>query len=112
MAPTARLATDEHAAEPNPLSTAKANGPGPRTAQQTASDLAFCARAMRSPVLPDAAERLAERTRAEPRTHAEYLVAVPQREVGARESHGGEDRIRGRTVRAHGGAVTWRAADS
>ncbi|MDQ1491628.1 MAG: hypothetical protein QOJ23_4142 [Actinomycetota bacterium] len=67
---------------------------GQRTAQQTASDLAFLARAMKAPVLLDAATRLAERARSEAWTHAEYLVACLQREVAARESHGGEERIR------------------
>ena len=38
--------------------------------------------------------RLAERARAESWTHEEFLVACLQREVAARESHGGEGRIR------------------
>lgn len=44
--------------------------------------------------LLDAADRLAERARKESWTHAEYLVACLQREVSARESHGGEARVR------------------
>ncbi|MEU5307116.1 IS21-like element helper ATPase IstB [Streptomyces noursei] len=67
---------------------------GQRTSRQTSSDLAFLARAMKAPALLDAAERLAERARKESWTHAEYLVACLQREVSARESHGGEARIR------------------
>ncbi|MEU8976950.1 IS21-like element ISAau2 family helper ATPase IstB, partial [Streptomyces monashensis] len=63
---------------------------GRRTGRQTTADLAFLARAMKAPALLDAAERLAERARKESWTHAEYLVAVLQREVSARESHGGE----------------------
>ena len=46
---------------------------------------------------PDAARavpRLAERARAESWTHEEFLAACLQREVAARESHGGEGRIR------------------
>ena len=39
-------------------------------------------------------ERLAERARAESWTHEEFLIACLQREVSARESHGGEGRIR------------------
>jgi DNA replication protein DnaC len=38
--------------------------------------------------------RLAERARAENWTHEEFLAACLQREVAARESHGGEGRIR------------------
>ncbi|MEU7057875.1 IS21-like element helper ATPase IstB [Streptomyces sp. NPDC046197] len=67
---------------------------GRRTGQQTASDLAFLARAMKAPALLAAADRLAERARKESWTHAEYLVACLQREVSARESHGGEARVR------------------
>ncbi|CAM5667766.1 IS21 family transposase ISAau2 [Kitasatospora aureofaciens] len=65
-----------------------------RTGRQTAADLAFLARAMKAPALLDAAERLAERAQAESWTHLEYLVACLQREVSARDSHGGEGRIR------------------
>ncbi|HLU95911.1 MAG TPA: IS21-like element helper ATPase IstB [Thermobifida alba] len=76
--------------------SAKAAGaaPGRRTGEQTASDLAFYSRAMKAPALLAAAERLAERARTETWTHAEFLVACLQREVAARESHGGEARIR------------------
>ncbi|MFJ1549142.1 ATP-binding protein [Streptomyces sp. NPDC088246] len=69
------------------------NGSG-RTGEQTASDLAFYSRAMKAPALLDAAERLAERARSESWSHAEFLVACLQREVAARESHGGEARVR------------------
>ncbi|MFG3146837.1 IS3 family transposase [Streptomyces sp. NPDC048243] len=55
---------------------------------------AFLARAMKAPALLDAADRLAERTREESWTHAEYLVACLQREVSAHASHGGEARVR------------------
>jgi DNA replication protein DnaC len=73
---------------------AKADGQTVRTGRQTAADLAFLARALKAPALLDAAERLAERARAESWTHTEYLVACLQREVSARDSHGGESRIR------------------
>ncbi|MGW1507264.1 hypothetical protein ACWCQW_54515 [Streptomyces mirabilis] len=46
------------------------------------------------PALLDAADRLAERARKESWTHAEYLVACLQCEISARESHGGEARVR------------------
>ena len=42
----------------------------------------------------ESAARLAEGARAENWSHEEYLVACLQREVSARESHGGEGRIR------------------
>lgn len=42
----------------------------------------------------EAVTRLAERARTESWTHEEFLVACLQREVSARESHGGEGRIR------------------
>jgi DNA replication protein DnaC len=74
---------------------------GRRTGEQTASDLAFYSRAMKAPALLDAAERLAERARTEAWTHTEYLVACLQREVAARESHGGEARIRSARFPAH-----------
>jgi DNA replication protein DnaC len=73
---------------------AAAAGTGRADNRQTAADLAFYARAMKAPALLDAAERLADRARAESWTHAEYLVACLQREVSARESHGGEARVR------------------
>ncbi|WP_237297293.1 hypothetical protein [Streptomyces sp. 3211] len=65
-----------------------------RTGQQTASDLAFLARTMKAPALLDAAGRLEELARKESWTRAEYLVAVPQRGVSTRQSHGGEARVR------------------
>jgi len=58
--------------------------------------LVVAARAIR--VIPQAragvVERLAQRARAESWTHEEFLAACLQREVAARESHGGEGRIR------------------
>ncbi|MFJ7912994.1 IS21-like element helper ATPase IstB [Kitasatospora sp. NPDC096204] len=73
---------------------AKAGVPTARTTRQTSADLAFLARAMKAPALLDAAERLAERAQAESWSHLEYLVACLQCEVSARDSHGGEGRIR------------------
>ncbi|MEU1535661.1 ATP-binding protein [Streptomyces fagopyri] len=75
--------------------TAKTAAPaGPRTGCQTTADLSFLARTMKAPALLDAAERLAERALKETWTHTEFLVACLQREVSAREYHGGEARIR------------------
>ena len=59
-----------------------------------ATEIAFLTRALKAPTLREAAPRLAERARAESWTHEEFLVACLQREVAARESHGGEGRIR------------------
>jgi DNA replication protein DnaC len=58
------------------------------------AELAFLTRALKAPSLREAAGRLAERARAEGRSHEEFLAACLQREVAARESHGGEGRIR------------------
>ena len=65
-----------------------------KTARDTASEIAFLTRALKAPTLRESAGRLAERARAESWTHEEFLVACLQREVSARESHGGEGRIR------------------
>ncbi len=58
------------------------------------AELAFLTRALKAPTLREAVPRLAERARAESWTHEEFLAACLQREVSARESHGGEGRIR------------------
>ncbi len=71
--------------------TAGQDGP---TQEQTLSEIAFLTRALKAPTLRDSAERLAERARTEGWTHEQYLAACLQREVSARDSHGGEGRIR------------------
>ena len=58
------------------------------------AELAFLTRALKAPTLRDAVDRLAERARAESWTHEEFLAACLGREVAARETHGGEGRIR------------------
>jgi DNA replication protein DnaC len=58
------------------------------------AEIGFLTRALKAPTLREAVTRLAERARAESWTHEEFLVACLQREVSARESHGGEGRIR------------------
>jgi DNA replication protein DnaC len=63
-------------------------------ARDTAAEVAFLTRALKAPTLRDAVLRLADRARTENWTHEEFLVACLQREVAARESHGGEGRIR------------------
>jgi DNA replication protein DnaC len=64
------------------------------SARDLAAEVAFLTRALKAPSLREAAGRLAERARAENWSHEEFLVACLQREVAARESHGGEGRIR------------------
>ena len=59
-----------------------------------AAELGYLTRALKAPTLRDAVPRLAERARQESWTHEEFLAACLQREVSARESHGGEGRIR------------------
>jgi DNA replication protein DnaC len=62
--------------------------------RDTAAEVAFLTRALKAPTLREAVARLAERARAESWSHEEFLVACLQREVAAREEHGGEGRIR------------------
>jgi DNA replication protein DnaC len=62
--------------------------------RNVAGEIAYLTRALKAPSLGQAVQRLAERARAESWTHEEFLAACLQREVAARESHGGEGRIR------------------
>src|SRR3712207_9101011 len=59
-----------------------------------ASEVAFLTRALKAPTLREAVPRLAERAREQFWSHEEFLIACLQREVAARESHGGEGRVR------------------
>lgn len=65
-----------------------------KTSRNVASEIAFLARALKAPL----AGRLGRTSRrtgsAESWTHEEFLAACLRREVAARESHGGEGRIR------------------
>jgi DNA replication protein DnaC len=63
-------------------------------ARDVSAELAYLTRALKAPTLRESAGRLAERARSESWTHEEYLAACLQREVAARDAHGGEDRIR------------------
>jgi len=54
----------------------------------------FLTRALKAPTLRQSVARLAERARTEGWSHEEFLAACLQREVAAREAHGGEGRIR------------------
>jgi DNA replication protein DnaC len=64
------------------------------TKSKPTSDLAYLCRALKAPSLARAVERLAARARAENWTHEEFLAACLEREVAARQSNGGELRIR------------------
>jgi DNA replication protein DnaC len=64
------------------------------TSRDLTGELAFLTRALKAPTLRQSVARLAERARAEGWTHEEFLAACLQREVAAREAHGGEGRIR------------------
>ncbi len=68
--------------------------PAKASARGTAAEVAFLTRALKAPALRESVPRLAERARAQSWTHEEFLIACLQREVAARESHGGEGRIR------------------
>jgi DNA replication protein DnaC len=63
-------------------------------ARDLTGEVAFLTRALKAPTLRESVPRLAARARAESWSHEEFLVACLQREVAARESHGGEGRIR------------------
>jgi DNA replication protein DnaC len=64
------------------------------TTRDLHAELAFLTRALKAPTLRESMARLAERARAESWSHEEFLAACLQREVAARESHGGEGPIR------------------
>jgi DNA replication protein DnaC len=65
-----------------------------KTTRDLTGELAFLTRALKAPTLRQSVARLAERARAEGWSHEEFLAACLQREVAAREAHGGEGRIR------------------
>ena len=67
---------------------------GAASGRDTTAEIAYLTRALKAPTLREAVARLADRARAESWTHEEFLAACLQREVAARESHGGEGRIR------------------
>jgi DNA replication protein DnaC len=62
--------------------------------RDTTAEIAYLTRALKAPTVRAAVDRLADRARAESWTHEEFLAACLQREVSARDSHGGEGRIR------------------
>jgi len=72
------------------MATTRAAKPG----RDVTAEIAFLTRALKAPTLRESVARLADRARAESWTHEEYLAACLQREVSAREDHGGEGRVR------------------
>jgi DNA replication protein DnaC len=66
--------------------------PTARKARDLEAEIAFLTRALKAPTLRESVDRLAERARAETWSHEEFLVACLQREVAARDAHGGEGR--------------------
>ena len=58
------------------------------------SDIAYLCRALKAPSLASSFQRLGDRARAEGWSHEEFLAACLEREVAARQDHGGENRIR------------------
>ncbi len=59
-----------------------------------ASEVAYLSRALKAPGIRETAASLAERAREEGWDYEAYLAAVLQEEVTARDSHGGESRVR------------------
>ena len=68
---------------------------------KTSADLTYLCRSLKAPSLLSAVDRLAERARTENWTHEQFLAACLEREVAARQSHGGENRIRAARFPAH-----------
>jgi DNA replication protein DnaC len=68
--------------------------PAKAATRDLTAELAFLTRALKAPTLRSSVARLAERARAEGWSHEEFLAACLQREVAAREAHGGEGRVR------------------
>jgi DNA replication protein DnaC len=64
------------------------------TGRDTRGEIAYLARALKTPAIAEAAERLAERALAENWTHQEYLAACMQRENATRSASGAEIRIK------------------
>ncbi|MGH3302644.1 MAG: hypothetical protein ACRDOK_13355 [Streptosporangiaceae bacterium] len=65
-----------------------------KTARDLSAEVTYLTRVLKPPTLRDALDRLADRAVAESWSRLEFLVACLQREVSAREAHGGEGRIR------------------
>jgi DNA replication protein DnaC len=62
--------------------------------RDTESQLAYLTRVLKAPALRESVDRLAAAAREQAWSYEEFLAAVLQREVAAREAHGGEARVR------------------
>ncbi len=89
--------------------TTTARSTSAQAGRDLTSEVQFLTRALKAPTLREAVPRLAERARAESWSHEEFLFACLQREVSARESHGGEGRIRAARSQP---ARAWRSSTS
>jgi DNA replication protein DnaC len=58
------------------------------------SEIAFLSRALKAPRIAECAQRFAERAAEEGWDHQSYLAAVLGEEVAARETHGGQHRVK------------------
>jgi DNA replication protein DnaC len=76
------------------IATAPAAAEANMDGRNVTAELAYLTRVLKAPSLAASIDRLAERARAESWTHEEFLAACLQREVAAREAHGGEGRIK------------------
>jgi DNA replication protein DnaC len=61
---------------------------------KASSEIAFLARALKAPRIAASAEVLAKRAAEEGWSHEAYLAAVLAEEVGARDTHGGQHRVK------------------
>ncbi len=59
-----------------------------------AAEVAYLARALKAPRIPEAARVLGDRARAESWDYEAYLAAVLAEEVSSRETHGGQARVK------------------
>ncbi len=64
------------------------------TQMRPSSDIAYLCRALKAPSMARAVDRLAQRARQEEWSHEEFLAACLEREVAARQTNGGELRIK------------------
>ena len=64
------------------------------SSSSVASEIAFLARAMKAPRIPTAAKTFAAKAADEGWDHSQFLAAVLAEEVAARETHGGQARIK------------------
>jgi DNA replication protein DnaC len=65
-----------------------------QSARDVATQIASLTRTLKAPTLRASVDWLVERATAESCSYSEFLAVCVQREVSARESHGGEGRIR------------------